>query len=199
MAVRSCSIVRPTGIFNGAHGFVFDTGLEGTRAMGCVAFANAGTTTSTGYRVNVPAQDYMEFTACYANSCATAYDIVSGDCRISGGTVDHAAIAITVTSGSSIVSICGGFRAEQITNAVVNNAGGGGGIYIDPDCDFSRLNLGGGTAGVSTTMQPFVIPSASPAICRTTLTSSRLPAGHRSARSMTDGRRARSSCCSRAR
>ena len=150
------------GIFNGAQGFVFDTGLEGTRAMGCVAFANAGTTTSTGYRVNVPAQDYMEFTACYANSTATAYDIVSGDCKISGGTVDHCTIAISVTSGSSIVSICGGFRAEQITNAVVNNAGGGGGIYIDPDCDFSRLNLGGGTAGVSTTMQPFVIPSASP-------------------------------------
>ena len=116
-----------------------DTGLEGTRAMGCVAFANAGTTTSTGYRVNVPAQDYMEFTACYANSCATAYDIVSGDCKISGGTVDHCTIAISVTSRSAASSVfLRRFSAPSRSPMPwFNNAGGGGGIYIDPDCDFS--------------------------------------------------------------
>jgi hypothetical protein len=149
-------------IINGATGFLFDTGIEGTRAMGCVAFGAAGSTGSTGYWVNVPATDYMEFTACYSNSCATAYEFQSGDGRISGGTVDHATIAVTVAASGSIVSLCGGFRAEVISNAVVYNPGGGGGIYIDPDCDFSRINLGGGSASVSSTMLPIIIPSASP-------------------------------------
>jgi len=148
------------GIYDLAIGFRFDTGIEGSRAIGCTAFANAGNTDAVGYVVDVPTQDYMEFSSCYSNTAATAYQIYSGDVKIIGGTVDAAVICVTVVSPDSFVTICGGFRAEQITNAVVFNQGGGGGIYVSPDCDFIRLNLGGGSAGVSTTMAPFVIPSA---------------------------------------
>jgi hypothetical protein len=156
------------GLVDGADGFAFDSvsgaGVQATKLIGCTAYANAGTTSSVGYAIAIPTQDYIEFISCSSNNATTGFQIYSGDVKIVAGSVYGAAIAVTIASGTSFVICCGGFRAETISTAVINNSGGSGGVYLAPDCDFARLNLGGGGGGVSTNMQPFVIASSNPLI-----------------------------------
>ena len=148
-------------INDSAIGFLVGNGSTGDTSgkfIGCTAFGISGTTSSIGYKINLPTADYVEFVACSTTLTANAYYITSGDVRIIGGCMDTAANAIVVASSSSIVML-DGVRALNISASIVYNSGGGGSIYVSPSCDFQRGTSGG---TISTTMVLYSIASSDP-------------------------------------
>ena len=148
-------------INDSAIGFLVGNGSTGDTSgkfIGCTAFGISGTTSSIGYKINLPTADYVEFVACSTTLTANAYYITSGDVRIIGGCMDTAANAIVVASSSSIVML-DGVRALNISASIVYNSGGGGAIYVSPSCDFQRGTSGG---TISTTMVLYSIASSDP-------------------------------------
>jgi len=147
-------------ITDGAIGFSIgdgSTGVTSGKFIGCTAFGIGGTTTSIGYKVNIVATDYVEFTSCSTTQTATAYYITSGDVRFIGGCMDTAINAIIVAAANSVVML-DGVRAVNVSTAIIYNPGGGGAIYVSPSCDFQRGTVGG---SISSTMILFSVASGS--------------------------------------
>jgi hypothetical protein len=144
-------------ITDGAIGFSLGTGgATSGKFIGCTAFGLSGTTSSTGYNINIPVADYVEFTSCSATGTASAYNIITGDVRLIGGCLDTTINAITVAAATSVV-VLDGLRVVNVSTSVIYNSGGGGAIYVSPSCDFQRLAFGG---SISSTMVLFPIASA---------------------------------------
>jgi hypothetical protein len=143
--------------YAGTIGFSLGTSTQGvtaSKAIGCTAFNCA-----TGYYIATSATDYMEFVSCSADGCGAAVNLTQGDIRWIGGVWDNCTSGITVVSATSAVVLTA-LKTQGIgPGAVVTNTGGGGLIYVSPDCDFDTLPPG---YSISSTMAPNIVASASP-------------------------------------
>jgi hypothetical protein len=156
---------KADGIYDpGGTGFVIGNGTPtggatACKFIGCVAFANSSSTTSSGYTIYLEPGDHVEFTGCSVSQCAGGFNVVQGEISINGGSADYCASVVNVNSTSCVVNIGGCFRAANpVGGAAINNTASCQNIFIDPSCDFTQYGAG---ASISTTLANYQIASGS--------------------------------------
>lgn len=118
--------------------------------IGCTAFS-----LQSGYTVDLPVDDFVEFIGCSSSSQVSSWNIVQGDARIIGGAIDVTTTGINVESVDLTVIITD-LRAEGISNVLINNTGGSSTIIVR-DLDLSQFSPG---QTISTNMDNYIVSSS---------------------------------------